>query len=123
MLLADIVLIIHCLFVLFVVGSLPLIWVGWWLKYGFVHNRWFRMIHLAAILFVVSESLAGVVCPLTAWENSLRQVETDHSFIQYWLHRILFYNFSEGVLTAIYLIFAGLVAGTFKWVPVNNRQL
>ena len=122
MLLADLVLIIHFLYVLFVVGSLPVIWLGAWLKLAFVRNRWFRYLHLAAICLVVAESLIGVVCPLTAWENTLRQIETDSSFIQRWLHQIIFYNVPEGVLMVIYILFAGLVAMTFKWVPPNSRR-
>lgn len=119
---ADIVLMIHFFYVLFVVGSLPIIWLGAWFKLAFVRNRWFRYLHLAAILLVVVESLFGVVCPLTVWENTLRQIETDSSFIQRWLHQIMFYNVSEGVLTTIYVVFAGLVAMTFKWVPPNSRR-
>ncbi len=122
MLLADIVLIIHFFYVLFVVASLPLIWIGAWLKWHYVKNPWFRFAHVAAILFVVSESLLGIVCPLTAWENTLRQVETDSSFIQHWLQYILFYNFPEGGLTTVYILFACLVGVTFKWVPVNFRN-
>ena len=120
--LADIVLMIHFFYVLFVVGSVPVIWLGAWFKLAFVRNRWFRYLHLAAILLVVVESLFGVVCPLTVWENTLRQVETDSSFIQRWLHKIMFYNVSEGVLTVVYIVFAGLVAMTFKWVPPNSRR-
>lgn len=120
---ADIVLMIHFFYVLFVVGSLPIIWLGAWFKLAFVRNRWFRYLHLAAILLVVVESLFGVVCPLTVWENTLRQIETDSSFIQRWLHQIMFYNVSEGVLTAIYVVFASLVAMTFKWVPPNSRRI
>lgn len=119
---ADIVLMIHFFYVLFVVGSLPIIWLGAWFKLAFVRNRWFRYLHLATILLVVVESLFGVVCPLTVWENTLRQIETDSSFIQRWLHQIMFYNVSEGVLTAVYVVFAGLVAMTFKWVPPNSRR-
>jgi len=122
--LADIVLLIHFLCVLFVVGSLPLIWLGAWLKRGFVRNPWFRYLHLAAILFVVAESLMGVVCPLTVWENALRQTVVEDSFIQRWLHRILFYDVPESVLTVVYVLFAGLVMVTFKWIPPahGNRQ-
>ena len=120
--LADIVLMIHFFYVLFVVGSVPVIWLGAWFKLAFVRNRWFRYLHLAAILLVVAESLFGAVCPLTVWENTLRQVETDSSFIQRWLHQIMFYNVSEGVLTVVYVVFAGLVAMTFKWVPLDSRK-
>ncbi|PXX17782.1 uncharacterized protein DUF2784 [Nitrosomonas ureae] len=123
MLLADIVLIIHFLYVLFVVGSLPIIWIGAWLKLTFVRNPWFRYLHLAAILFVVGESLLGIVCPLTLWENSLRQIETDKSFIQHWLHFIIFYNVPETILAIIYSLFAGLVAMTFKWVPIRRIKV
>lgn len=109
---------------LFVVGSLPVIWLGAWFKLRFVRNPWFRYLHLGAIVWVVMESLMGVVCPLTAWENTLRRVETGGGFIQHWLHRILFYDAPEGVLTAVYIVFAGLVAMTFKWVPPmrENRR-
>ena len=114
---ADIVLIIHFLFVLFVVGSLPMIWIGAWLNLKFVRNLVFRLTHLAAILFVVTESLGGIVCPLTQWEYALREMEADRSFIQYWLHRILYYDVPETILTASYVVFALLVALTFKLVP------
>lgn len=120
--LADLVLIVHFCYVLFVVGGLPLIWFGAWRNWSFVTSSWFRYSHLAAILFVVAESLFGVVCPLTAWENALRHVQNDSSFIQRWLHQIMFYNVSEHILTAIYILFAVLVALTFKWVPVNSRR-
>lgn len=120
---ADLILIVHFLYVLFVVGSLPVIWIGAWLKLKFVANPWFRYLHLAAILFVVAESLLGVTCPLTVWENNLRQImESDVSFIQHWLHRIIFYQVSEAVLTAIYIAFAALVTMTFKWVPPRRSN-
>ncbi|MDH5553342.1 MAG: DUF2784 domain-containing protein, partial [Nitrosomonas sp.] len=57
--------------------------------------------------------------PLTALENKLRQVETESSFIQHWLHQIIFYSLPESVLTIIYILFALLVAATFKFVPPN----
>ena len=120
--LADIVLVIHFFYVLFVVGSLPVIWLGAWFKLRFARNHWFRYSHLFAILLVVVESLIGAVCPLTVWENALRQVETDTSFIQRWLHQIIFYDVPESVLTAIYILFAALVAMTFKWVPPDSRK-
>jgi hypothetical protein len=120
MFLADIILIIHFLFVLFVVGSVPLIWIGARLRWRFVRNIRFRLAHLGAILFVSMESLAGMVCPLTLLEDLLRQSPTDTSFIQRWLHRILFYDVPEGVLTVLYLLFAILVAITFKLVPPSR---
>jgi len=123
MLLANAVLIIHFLFVLFVVGSLPVIWIGAWLRLNFVRNIWFRIAHLTAILFVVGESLLGMVCPLTTWEDELRQLETSDSFIQRWLQGILFYNAPEGMLTIVYVLFALLVLATFILIPPYRRNL
>ena len=122
MLLADTLLIIHSLFVLFVVGSLPVIWIGAWLGWNFVRDLRFRLAHLAAILFVAGESLIGMACPLTVWEDALRGTETDSGFIQRWLHRILFYDLPEAVFTTIYLLFALLVAATFRLVPPHYRK-
>jgi hypothetical protein len=122
MLLADIILIIHFLFVLFIVGSVPAIWIGARLGWRFVRNIRFRLVHLGAILFVSLESLAGMVCPLTLLEDSLRRTPADTSFIQRWLHRILFYDVPEGVLTVLYVMFAILVAVTFKFVPPSRHR-
>ena len=122
MLLADIILIIHFMFVLFVVGSLPLIWIGAWMCWGFVRNIRFRLAHLAAILFVVGESLIGMVCPLTLLEDSLRRTATGSNFIQRWLHRILLYDVPEWVLTTLYVLFAFLVAATFRLFPPRYRK-
>lgn len=122
MLLANAILIIHFLFVLFVVGGLPVIWIGVWLRLDFVRNIRLRIAHLAAILFVVGESLLGMVCPLTTWEDKLRQLETSDSFIQRWLHDILFYNFPEGMLTIVYVLFALLVLVTFILIPPHRRN-
>lgn len=119
--LADLVLVVHFFYVLFVVGGLPLIWLGARFKWVFVRSVWFRYLHLAAIVWVVIESFLGVVCPLTSWENALRQVDTKNSFIQQWLHRIMFYDVSESILTVIYVVFAGLVVMTLKWVPIHSN--
>jgi hypothetical protein len=120
--LADIILIIHFLFVLFVVGSLPLIWIGAWMGWGFVRNLRFRLAHLAAILFVVGESVIGIACPLTLLEDSLRRAEPGGNFIQRWLHRILFYDVPEWVLMMVYVLFAFLVAVTFRLLPPHHRK-
>ena len=120
--LADIILIIHFLFVLFVVGSLPLIWIGEWMRFEFVRNLRFRLAHIVAILFVVVESFIGMVCPLTLLEDKLRGGESGSNFIQRWLHRILFYDVPEWMLTMIYVLFAILVIITFKLLPPRPRK-
>jgi hypothetical protein len=55
-------------------------------------------------------------------EDALRGTVTESGFIQRWLHRILFYDFPEGVFTAVYAMFAILVAVTYKLIPPHPRR-
>lgn len=120
--LADLVLVIHFLFVAFVVLGLLLIWIGWFRRWNFVRNFWFRVAHLAAIGVVAAESLIGFVCPLTTWEDKLRllaggEARYQESFIQHWLHRVMFFDVSPRVFTIIYVVFFLLVILSLGFVP------
>ncbi len=70
--LADAILVLHALIVLFNVGALPVIWLGHFRGWRFVRSFGFRVTHLLLIGFVAGESLLGVICPLTTWEDDLR---------------------------------------------------
>ena len=116
-LLADLILIVHFGFVLFVVGGLALIWTGAVAGWQWVRSFRFRVAHLAAIVFVAGEAIAGIWCPLTIWETQLRGAHADKSFVAYWIHRILFYDFPEWVFTIAYVLFALVVAASWYYVP------
>ncbi|MBN1952475.1 MAG: DUF2784 domain-containing protein [Bacteroidales bacterium] len=62
-LLADSIVLIHLAFILFVVlgGLLVLKW------------KWFVWIHLPAAVWGILIEFAGWICPLTPWENALRE--------------------------------------------------
>jgi hypothetical protein len=120
--LADLVLMVHAAFVAFVVVGLMLIWVGRFRGWAFVRNVWFRAAHLAAMGVVAAESLAGFVCPLTAWENRLRllaggQQRYAGSFIQHWLYPLIFFDLGERVFTVAYLAFFLAVVLSFWLIP------
>lgn len=120
-LLADLILAIHFAFVLFVVGGLALVWLGAAAHWRWVRNLWFRAVHLAAIVFVAGEALAGMWCPLTVWEDALRGATQEKSFIARWIHRILYYDFPDWVFTTAYVLFALLVAASWWLVrPVRH---
>ncbi len=122
-LLADIVLIVHFAFVSFVVGGLAAIWIGAAAGWRWVRNFWFRIAHLAAIAYVAAESVVGAVCPLTVWEDALRGVAAERSFIARWVQRILFYDFPEWVFTTAYVLFALVVALSWWFVrPGSPRK-
>lgn len=113
--LADLMLAAHFAFVLFVVGGFVMTWIGYFCGWEFVRNFWFRLAHLLAMAVVFLEALGGVVCPLTTWEEQLRalagqQRDYGGSFIQHWLHRLMFFDLSERTFQVVYgLSFAFLV--------------
>jgi hypothetical protein len=120
-LLADVILLLHFAFVLFVVGGLAMIWIGAVAGWRRVRNFWFRVAHLAAIVFVAGEALVGVWCPLTVWEDALRGVREEKSFIARWIHRLMFYNFPEWIFTLAYVTFALVVVATWWLVRPTRR--
>jgi len=70
--LAEAVLVLHFLVVLFVVGGLALVVAGNHLGWRWVNSFWLRLAHVLAIGVVVVQSWLGEVCPLTSLESWLR---------------------------------------------------
>jgi hypothetical protein len=94
--LADTVLILHIGFVLFVVGGALVARTGYFARWRFVRNPWFRAVHLLAMAVVVAESLFGVICPLTTWEAALRvKAGKDPSYAGSFMHRSVPVNLSS----------------------------
>jgi len=120
-LLAEIVLIMHALFIAFVIGGLALIVAGALRRWNWIRNLWFRTAHLAAIGIVVAESWFGGICPLTVWESRLREAAGEagyrQSFVAHWLRQILFYDITPEVFTALYTGFGILVVLAWLWAP------
>ena len=120
-LLADIILVIHFAFVSFVVIGLLIIWLGFFLRWSFVRNFYFRAIHILAMGVVLLEAVFGIVCPLTDWEIQLRTlggqtVYGEQTFMQYWIHRIMFFNLGETAFTIIYAVFFTALVLSFFFV-------
>jgi hypothetical protein len=106
--------------VLFVVFGLAAIWIGAWRRWRWVRNIRFRVIHLLAIGLVAAESILGVDCPMTVWENRLRG-EGDSGFLQLWLHRLMFFDAPSWVFTSAYLLFAAAVAASWFVIRPARR--
>jgi hypothetical protein len=116
--LAEIVLVLHFAFVLFVVAGLLVTWIGYFARWRFVRNPWFRTAHLVAMGVVVAESVFGIICPLTNWEAALRLRAGEDpayagSFIQHWVHRVMFFEISEQTFTFVYIAFFALIVLSF----------
>lgn len=120
-LLADLLVVFHCGYATFIVVGLGLILLGRWRPWNWVRNFWFRLLHLLMIAVVVEESLLGVVCPLTEWENRLRgsageKVEQG-TFIGRMIHNCLFVDVPHNVLAIAYCAFGLAVLASFVLVP------
>lgn len=135
LILADAILLAHALIVAFNVFSLPLIWLGFFLRWRFVRNFYFRSIHLVMIAYIALQAVLGEICPLTNWENSLRvRAGTDPnyatSFVGHWLQRLIFYEADERAFTIAYVIFFALVLLTLflvkpdlpRWWSARHRS-
>lgn len=122
-LLADVILVVHFAFVLFVVGGFALVLVGAAAGWRWVRNRTFRYAHLGAIVFVAAEAIVGVACPLTVWENVLRRAAPDGpSFVGRWVSRLLYYDLPDWVFATAYIVFAIAVAVTLWLVPAGGDR-
>lgn len=118
---ADAVVIVHLLIVLFILLGVPLVYVGAALHWTWVRGRRWRMLHLGAILFVAAESLLGITCPLTVWEDTLRGERTAGGFIERWIDRVIFYDAPGWVFTMAYIGFAALVFAMWILVPPTRH--
>ncbi len=117
---ADAALLLHVLFVAFVVVGVVLVLLGKFRSWAWVRNFWFRATHLLAIGVVALESWSGFVCPLTSLEMMFRAKAGDAvyvgSFIAHWLGTILYFQAPPWVFIGCYTAFSALVAGTWVWV-------
>jgi hypothetical protein len=123
---ADLVLLLHVFFVLFVVAGLALVLAGGVGDWQWVRNRLFRILHLAAIGVVVLQSWLGAICPLTTLELSLRARAGDAtysgSFVAHWLEEFLYYEAPAWVFALVYTAFGALVAASWYIVPPAPLQ-
>ena len=70
---ADVVVILHFGFVVFVLGLQVLVLVGWPLGWAWTRNFWLRLLHIVCIEIVVGQTaIVGLDCPLSSLEIDLR---------------------------------------------------
>ena len=113
--LADLVLMLHLAFILFVVagGLLALRW------------RWAPLVHLPAAVWGVFIEVSGGVCPLTPLEKALRRAAGSSgfpgSFIEHYLVPVIY---PDSLSQHVQLLLAGLVivANGLVYVAVLRRR-
>ena len=99
-LMADAVVLVHLLFILFVLfgGLLVLRW------------RWLALLHLPAVAWGAAVEFFHLYCPLTPLENHLRQAAGqagyDGGFIEHYLIPLIY---PKGLTEQLQLLFGGVV--------------
>lgn len=124
LILADIITVFHLGYIAFVVVGQLLIWIGWAARWKWVRNPTFRLLHFLAIAFVAFEGVIDMKCPLTVWEDQLReaagQVPGEETFMARLVHQVLFIPedvVSEDTLQYSYMIVAAIVLITLVLFP------
>lgn len=121
--LADAVLALHACIAVFVVVMTLALAVGGPLGWRWVRRRVLRWLHVTLVLVIALQAWFGRLCPLTVWEQHLRehagQSGYTTSFVEYWLSRLLFPALPWWVFVAAYTAIAALVVvGWWRWPPV-----
>ncbi|AET93316.1 hypothetical protein A9R05_31445 [Burkholderia sp. KK1] len=119
--LANTILVLHALIVLFIVGGLIAIWIGAAFGRSWVRNRAFRTTHIVAIGIVAMLAVVDLPCPLTVLEDELRAGASGaQGFVQRWVGALLYFDFPAWVFTLAYVAF--FIAVAITWRRVRPRS-
>ncbi len=125
-LLSDVVVVVHFLYALTIIVGLVLIYAGKFLKWRFVKNPVFRLIHLTMIMIVAFESIFHIECPLTYIEYKLLSLAKIHHqntpFIAGFINKILFWNLPNEFFDMLYVAIAIVILLSFFVVPVDFKK-
>ncbi|OIQ49773.1 hypothetical protein BerOc1_01698 [Pseudodesulfovibrio hydrargyri] len=122
---ADVILVVHFVIAGFLALGLPVIWIGAAAGWRFVRNPWFRLAHAGLMGFVLAETAAGRLCPLTVWEAALRRLAGEGkdepvSLVGYWVGRVLFPDLAPAWFGIAYGLFFALIVLTLFLIPVRR---
>ena len=116
-LIADFILVIHFLIVIYVTAGILLIPIAYKMDWQIFKNKKLRVLHLLLIFFVTFESIFGLTCPLTSIENYLRNVLNTQSFISYLLQKIIFWDLPNIFFLFLYCACLTLTICWWKFFP------
>lgn len=119
---ADALLVLHFFVAAWIVLGLCALWLGGWLDWPWTRGRLLRWLHASAIIVVALQSVLGIRCPLTVWEDALRGLPSETSFVQRWIGRLLYYDLPESVFTVTYLLAVAATVLAWRVFPSRPRR-
>ena len=124
--LADAVLWLHVMVVLFNVFGLVVVPIGAWRGWKFVRIFWWRALHLAMLAVVAIQAVFGRACFLTIWQSDLLQqageAGSNAPLIQGWVTRLIFWPLPLWVFVALYLAVWAYALALWRLVPPGRLQ-
>ena len=115
---SEIVLLFHFCIFLFIILSFFLIPFGYYQKWEWVKNKYYRLIHLVLMGIILIETILGFMCPLTILENYLRNdIGVDNNLTQI-IHQIMYWNLPNYQFIILYILsFSYLIFLWFFFKP------
>lgn len=102
MILADTIVVMHFAWIVFMLAGFIFTVAAFWHKKFF--DKWlFRTLHLCGIVYVSSLAILGKYCPLTIWENTLRQkydpgLTYPGSFMVHYIEMLVYPEVNPGII-------------------------
>lgn len=118
---ATLVLLVHVLWVLWMLAGLGLTVVGLFRRNRFMDSLGARGLHLAGLLLVAAFPLFGELCPLTVWEDALRGGEPGTGFLRRFFRAVLYWDLPLEFFGAAYGLAALFTALAFALRPPRRR--
>ncbi len=120
--LAETILAVHVLVILFNVAGLVLIPVGAWCGWPIVRVAWLRLLHLTLLAVVAAQAIAGRACILTIWQQGLlNRYQAAQPLVMHWVDRLIYWNLPMAFFQVLYGAVFLYVAALTVLVPFWGR--
>lgn len=121
-LIADIVLFFHFCIVVFITFGFVLIPIGYNFNWIWIKNKKLRLLHFGMMIFVTSETILGLSCPLTVLENNLRGINENQLFLSRWITEVIYWDFPSEFFLIIYCLCLGWTFLIWKKYPPIEKN-
>ncbi len=114
---AALVLALHLGVIGFNLFGLVAVPLGAWRGWGFVRIRWWRWLHVLALVVVAGQALAGRACFLTLWQDRLAGRAGGEPLIAGVVDRLIYWPLPLWVFAVLYVLVLAYALALLWLVP------